>query len=290
MHSTASDGSLSPSEILEAAKKKGLSAVALTDHDTVGGIPEFLDYAKNVPHISAVPGVELSVDFYDYSIHIVGLLIDHKKPSLNRLLSEIRDNRNKRNFLIIEKLQSLGYDITLKEVQEIAGGESVGRPHFARVLVKKQYFSGVQEVFDRCLKKGAPGYCMRKLPSPEEAIKKIHQAGGAAFWAHPMHRGECSKTYVLTVLKTLIKMGLDGIETYYSTFTPEQQKLLLDIAEDFNLLASGGSDFHGENMPGIDLGCGYGNLAVPEDLYVNICRHVKNNANNFKIDSANSNT
>lgn len=268
-HSTASDGSCSPSEIVKIAAEKNLAAVALTDHDTVSGIKEFLNTAEKIPDFTAVPGVEVSVDMDGFEAHIVGLFVNYEHPQLNKLLKEIRFNRDNRNARIIEKLQSLGYDITLDEVLELAGGESVGRPIFAKILVQKAYFSERQEVFDNCLKRGQPGYCARILPKPEKAIQLIHDAGGIAIWAHPVHRRKTGRSYVLKTLTKLIELGLDGIETYYSTFSEYQHKLLRGIAEEFSLLESGGSDFHGTNQPGIELGTGYdkNTMHIPCSIY-----------------------
>ena len=266
VHSNASDGSCTPAELLKIASEKQLAAIALTDHDTVSGIEEFLRESARYD-LDAVPGLEVSVLYKDSAIHITGLFIDHKNQPLMELLGEVRENRDKRNELIIGKLQELGYEITLDEVLGVASGESIGRPHFAKILVEKGYFSYPQEVFDKCLKKGMSGYCPRMLPDPERAIKLIHEAGGMAFWAHPVHRADENLSYVESVLNVFVKLGLDGIEAYYSTFTREQQEMLLRVAEKYNLAVSGGSDFHGENMPGVEMGSGFGGLAVPFSIY-----------------------
>jgi predicted metal-dependent phosphoesterase TrpH len=269
-HSCASDGSCTPTELIDEALEKGLSAIALTDHDTVSGLQEFLEYADEKSDFTAVPGVEISVLNNDKEIHIVGLFIDYKCESLEKLLSEVRENRDKRNLEIIRKLNSLDYDITIEEVTDLAGGESIGRPHFAQILISKGYFETPQEVFDKCLKRGATAYCQRILPSPEDAIREIHNAGGLAIWAHPVYRGRNERSYVRKTLKTLMEMGLDGVEAYYSTFTPYQSRMLLEMAEEFNLLVSGGSDYHGINQPTISLGTGVDNLKVPENILIQL--------------------
>lgn len=275
-HSNASDGSCTPSEIFSLACENGLAAVALTDHDTVSGIPEFLERAAKSPSCEAVPGVEISVDLAGSEVHIVGLYIDYECESLLKLLTEIRVNRDSRNTVIISKLQAMGYDITLKEVNDVAGGESVGRPHFAKILIEKGYFKEPQEVFDRCLKRGASAYCPRKLPSPEEAIREIHNAGGLAFWAHAVYRLKNERYFVRRTIKKLIACGLDGVEAYYSTFTPNQQKMMTEFASEYNLLKSGGSDFHGSNQPSISLGTGINdNLRVPAEILPEIKEKVR---------------
>lgn len=275
-HSNASDGSCTPAELFKLASENGLAAVALTDHDTVSGIPEFLETSRESSSCEAIPGVEISVDLVGNEVHIVGLFIDHECQSLLKLLTEIRGNRDSRNSVIIGKLQNMGYDITLKEVNDVAGGESVGRPHFAKILIGKGYFSEPQEVFDRCLKRGAAAYCPRKLPSPEEAIREIHNAGGLAFWAHAVYRLKNERYFVRRTIKKLIACGLDGVETYYSTFSPAQQKMMIEFASEFNLLKSGGSDFHGSNQPTISLGTGTdGTLRVPAEILIDIKEKIE---------------
>ncbi len=272
-HSTASDGSLSPSEIVRLALSKKLGAIALTDHDTVSGIEEFLGESAKLD-VNAVPGVEVSV-MHENSIHITGLFIDYKNENLQRLLCEIRKNRDSRNILIVAKLEQMGYKITLEEIESVAKGESVGRPHIAKILIGKGYFKQSQDVFDKCLKKGMPAYCPRILPEPGHAIRVIHEAGGIAIWAHPLHRSENSVSYVENILQSLIKLGLDGIEAYYSTFTREQQDMLLKVAGKHGLAVSGGSDFHGDNMSGVDMGAGFGGLSVPFSVYTDLLQRIQ---------------
>ncbi len=266
-HSTASDGTSSPAELLALAQEKRLAALALTDHDTVSGIPEFLRESRKYSAIKAVPGVEVSVKHHEFSIHIVGLFIDYNSEPLEKMLREIRKGRNDRNDLIVLKLQKQGYDITIEEVKALAGGDCPGRPHFARILVSKGYFSSLQESFDKCLKKGRSGYCKRELPMPAEAIENIHKAGGIAIWAHPMSYAEANRKTINKLLKFLVGKGLDGVEAYYPLFSKEQTTCLLELAEKYSLAVSGGSDYHGVNMKGIELGTGDGNLDIPFSVY-----------------------
>ena len=267
IHSTASDGTKTPAEILSLASCKKLGAVALTDHDTIAGIHEFLTESAKYPDVKAVPGVEISLKHYDYSIHVVGLFIDHKSELLNDFLREIRKNRDSRNEMIIAKLRKHGFDISLEEVNAEAGGESAGRPHFASILIRKGYFSEPQEAFDKCLKRGRPGYCDRILPSPAAAVDVIHKAGGIVIWAHPMSHVDADRRTLLKILKFLVGKGIDGIEAYYPSFTLEQNEYLLSLAEKHGLAVSGGSDFHGDNMKGIDMGTGTGTLSIPYSVY-----------------------
>lgn len=267
IHSTASDGTKTPAEILSIASGKNLGAIALTDHDTISGIPEFLVESLKYPAIRSVPGVEISLKHYDYSIHVVGLFIDHKSELLNDFLCEIRKSRDRRNEMILVKLKKHGFNISLEDVKAEAGGESVGRPHFASILVRKGYFSAPQEAFDKCLKRGRPGYCDRELPLPSTAIDVIHKAGGIVIWAHPMSHVDADRRTLMKILKFLVGKGLDGIEAYYPSFSPEQNEYMLSLAEKFSLAVSGGSDFHGDNLKGIEMGNGTGTLAVPYSVY-----------------------
>lgn len=272
LHSTASDGSLSPSELIELAASRNLSAIALTDHDTLSGIPEFMDHATNFPDLIPIPGVEVSVDFAGRELHIVGLFIDYNCQSLEEMLCEIRKNRNARNKLMVQKLQGMGYDITLNEVLEAAGGESVGRPIFAKILIEKGYFSEPQAVFDHCLKRGTPAYCSRVLPSPKDAIAQIHAAKGLAIWAHPLHRSQTDRSYLRKTLTELLQYQIDGIEAYYTSFTGSQTKAVKEVAYEFSIPVSGGTDFHGTNQIGIEIGIGHGNLAVPFSVFHDLQR------------------
>jgi predicted metal-dependent phosphoesterase TrpH len=263
-HSSASDGSFTPSEILEHAYEIGLSAVALTDHDTLSGIEEFLESSKKYKGLEAIPGVEISVGFRSKEVHIVGLFVDYTSESLNELLCEIRKNRNARNERIVEKLQEMGYDVTLQELLDVAGGDSIGRPLLAKILIQKKYFSEVQEVFDKCLKRGAPAYVQRVLPDPEKAIGEIHKAGGIAIWAHPLHRSSNDRNLMRKVLREI--KNIDAIEAYYPSFTPTQTKAVMEVAKEFDIPLSGGTDFHGKNQDRIMLGSGYGDLKIPYEV------------------------
>lgn len=264
-HSTASDGSETPSRLVQLACEAGLSALALSDHDTVSGLDEFLDAAKE-RELLAVPAVELSSMLYNKELHIVGLFIDHKCPALLELLTQNRLEREARNRSMVEKLSNAGYPVTYEELLQVAGGESIGRPHLAQLLIRKGYFKEPQEVFDKCLKRGTRTFTPRKLPSPEICIRAIHQAGGLAIWAHPIYRQAGERSFLKKFLRKLKGMGLDGVEGYYSLFSAEQCALVAEMAEANGLLVSGGSDFHGRNQPGLYLGSGYGSLNVPWEL------------------------
>lgn len=276
VHSTASDGTETPSKLVEMAKNTGLSAIALTDHDTVSGVQEFLEAGQG-SGMKVIPGVEISTWDRSKELHIVGLFIDPENRELVSFLESMRNERALRNRLIIHKLQTMGYSITEDEVSVVAGGESIGRPHIARVLVEKGYFEGIQDVFDTLLKRGKRGYIARSLKRPPAVCQLIHDAGGVAIWAHPVsgqHSGE--RAYIKKMLKGLIPAGLDGIETMYTTFNRNQTALLDELAETNGLLRSGGSDYHGYTRPFTKLGTGGGCLSVPDSFLETIETYIQN--------------
>lgn len=261
-HSTASDGSDTPAKLLKNAESAGLAAVALCDHDTVSGLEEFEKAAESSP-LEAIPGVEISTMLFKKEVHIVGLYVDRKSEYIQAPLAQLRQNRIERNNKLIERLYNAGFRITPEDVAEFAQGESVGRPHIARALVKKGYFETVQAAFAKCLKRGTPFYIPRQFLPPDESIRIIHEAGGLAFWAHPMHERRGDRAFLRKFLKEMMQWGLDGVEGCYSLFTERQQAISQSVAEELGLLLSGGSDYHGSNQPTIALGTGLGNLHVP---------------------------
>lgn len=270
-HSSASDGTLSPGELIALAARQNLTAVALTDHDTVSGLEEFIAAARETT-VYPVPGVEISAFYNNREIHLAGLFIDSHNQNLLELLKQMRIDREERNNVILNKLRSLGYHISEEEILEEAGGECVGRPHFAGALMKKYDFESRQDVFDQCLKRGTPGYSPRKLPPPDKVIEVIHEAGGLAVWCHPIYRTKGERSFVRKMLKLLVPMGLDAIEAYYSIFSTQQTQMLLTMAQEFGIAVSGGSDFHGDNQPHIKLGSGDGNMEIPDDVFFSLAK------------------
>ncbi len=266
LHSSVSDGTLPPVELIDLAASAGLAAVALTDHDTTAGIPEFIQAAAKHPEILAIPGVEISCMLEHREIHILGLFIEWENLVLGEFLTKIRADRHERNLAVIERLAATGYKVSLEEIQSVSRGEVIGRPHFAKVIKDKYGFNTLQDVFDCCLKRGRPGYCPRRLPSPAETIAAIHAANGIAVWAHPIYRNHNEKSWGRRGLNALAPLGLDGVEAYYTLFNGEQTKILLHLAAEFNLVVSGGSDFHGDNSPGVLPGVGNGGLDIPFSL------------------------
>ena len=263
-HSTFSDGSLTPEQLIAEAAKIGLAALALTDHDTTAGLPRFLAAAADTA-VRAVPGVELSVDCSSGVMHMLGYWMDLANPELVRQMEWIRDGRAMRNRTMLEKLNALGFAMTWAEVQAFAGEDVVGRPHFAQVMLQKGYAKDKNEAFDKWLGDGKPGYADRPRLTAEVAVALIRQAGGVAVLAHPysLHVG---KDAMASLLIELAAAGLAGVECYYSEHSADLTKEYLAMARQANLVPTGGSDFHGEVSPGIHLGVGFGGLCVPDEV------------------------
>jgi predicted metal-dependent phosphoesterase TrpH len=264
LHTTHSDGSLSPTQVLGLAHKAKVTALAITDHDIVSGIPEAIAAGAELG-IDVIPGVEISSCIDTSELHILGYCIDWQDPELIRRLTTLRESRHTRNPQIIERLRSLGLDVTYDEVRALAGTDSVGRPHIARLLMDKKYVTSAKDAFDRYLAEGRPGYVARELPKPADAIAWIRAAGGVAVLAHPTW-AKVSGEGLNTLLTTLKGDGLGGIEVHYSTHTKRQTTEYLDLAKRLNMLVTGGSDFHGVTKPNIEVGTGRGDLKVPEKL------------------------
>ena len=264
LHTTHSDGSLPPAEVVTLAHEAKVSALAITDHDITTGLPEAMAAGERLG-IEIIPGIEVSSRYGESELHVLGYFLRWKDDLLNQRLTTLRESRHRRNPQIVERLQALGIDITYEEVRAVAGSDSVGRPHIARVLMDKKVVTSAKEAFDRFLANGKPAYVPRDLPTPAEAIRWIKDAGGLAVMAHP--------TWVKTVQGTLTDLtrelkdaGLDGVEVHYSTHTPKQTREYLDLAKTLGLLVTGGSDFHGLTKPDIDVGIGRGSLHVPDHL------------------------
>jgi 3',5'-nucleoside bisphosphate phosphatase len=264
LHTTHSDGSLSPTEVLRLAHKARVTALAITDHDIVSSIPEAMAVGAELG-IEIIPGVEISSCVGASELHILGYCIRWQDPGLNQRLAALRESRHTRNPQIIERLRSLGLDITYEEVRTLAGTDSVGRPHIARLLMDKKYVTSAKDAFNLYLAEGRPAYVARELPQPADAIAWIRAAGGVAVLAHPTW-AKVSGEGLFTLLKTLKMGGLGGIEVHYSTHSKRQTTEYLDLAKRLDLLVTGGSDFHGITKPDIEVGTGLGDLKVSERL------------------------
>lgn len=281
MHSNFSDGSQSPSELVNEAKSLGLRAIALTDHDTVDGLPEFMNEDKNSSVIT-VPGVEISVDTKlpnNGHMHILGLFIDYEDQELKSKLDYLKIHRNERAEKIIKALGNLGIEITLDELFLEAGEVSIGRPHIAKILLRKKVVSSIQEAFERYLAKGKPAYVEKVKFGEQDAIRMIKDANGLAILAHPhlMHFNTLKET--TQKILSLRSFGLDGIEVYYPGLHPKYTELLQLFALENDLALSGGSDYHGKNKDGIKMGTGKGYLFVPDQIYSDLKERWENGRN-----------
>ena len=264
LHTTHSDGSFNTSDVMAFAKEAGVTALAITDHDIVDGIPEAMA-AGALLNIEVIPGVEISSLQGENELHILGYFFNWKDETLNQRMMTLRDSRHTRNPQIIRKLNELGVDLSYEEVRRLAGTESVGRPHIARVLMNKGVVASAKEAFDRYLADGRPAYVPRELPPPEEAVAWIREAGGIPVLAHPTWVKQSGEG-LDRLLDQLKSFGLGGIEVHYSTHSPRQTEDYLSLAKRLDLLVTGGSDFHGVTKPDIAVGRGRGDLKVPEKL------------------------
>ena len=267
-HSRMSDGSMTPTELVIHASQKNVYAIALTDHDTVKGLDEAQAQAE-ISGIELVPGVEVSTESVS-QIHIIGLYIDRHNAEMNNTFEKMQKERAQTNLKYLEKLSEHGFPITQKELDDLVPLGGIGRAHYAKIMQKHGWVSSVKEAFDKYLGVGMPCYVKREVISTEEAIELVHKAGGLAFFAHP-HQTKLSTDEIYRLAKHLRDCGLDGIEGYYSEYSPEMHKLFMDMADDLGMIVSGGSDFHAQMKPHIEIGSGIsGNLHIPYSVLDNI--------------------
>ncbi|MBI2864131.1 MAG: PHP domain-containing protein [Chloroflexi bacterium] len=256
-HTTASDGVLSPTELVDLAASRGLKILAITDHDSTEGIEEALEAARFHPNLQIVPGIEIGTDVTNGEVHILGYLLDYHNPSFQEQLKVMRESRQGRGKRIVAKLANLGIKIEWKRVQEIAGGGSVGRPHIAQAMFERGYIPSLQEAFIKYIGRTGPAYAERYKLTPLEAVKLIARVGGLPVIAHP---GDIQSLEAL--VKKLKPAGLVGIEVYYDGYPPEVMNDLRKLAERHGLIPCGGSDFHGRT-PGAESELGSTKVPMP---------------------------
>lgn len=269
VHSNASDGTLTPNEVVERAIQKGLSAIALTDHDTIDGVEEAMNAAKLAAkqdkQIRIIAGTELSVAYKNRDIHILGLFLDIHQREFQDFLNIAKEGRVNRNRKMVENLRNAGINITMDDLLKDNHEAVITRAHFAKYLVATGVVKTKEDAFRRFLDSSTPYYVARTFFSPEDAIRMIHSAGGIASLAHPLlykyNRNEVEKLVIY-----LKSFGLDALETYYSSHTDADEYFVRNLARRQGLLMTGGSDFHGANKPDIELGTGRGRLKVPAEL------------------------
>lgn len=264
VHSNVSDGTFTPKELVLYAKEKGLSAFALTDHDTVRGISEAEEAAKG-EDLELIPGVEISSEYRGGDIHILGLYIDYRKASFLDALQKFIEAREKRNVEMAEKLSQYGFPVTMEQMYAVYSKAVITRAHFAKYMKAKGYVSSCEEAFEKYIGKNGPCYVPRTMIQPKEAIRLIREAKGIPVLAHPL-------LYHLTLeeleemIEELKEWGLQGIEVFYSMNQEGDESLVASLAKKWGLVMTGGSDFHGSTKPHIDLGVGRGDLCVWESL------------------------
>lgn len=266
-HSTVSDGTDSPGLVVEMARTAGLTALALTDHDTLEHV-QVAQAAAQACGVRLVPGCEISCELEGRApgtMHLLVYFVDDGAGPLQGRLGELQTGRNERNEKIVETLRARGLDVTIDDVHRKAGPGSVGRPHVARVLMEKGYVSSIQEAFDVWLARGRPAYYERPRLAPETAIELAHQSGGVCSIAHPATLG-LDGDALDAFIAALTDTGLDALECEYGAYTSEERSGWRVLAERHGLALTGGSDYHGENKPGLALGVGRGDLRVPDEL------------------------
>jgi len=241
IHSTASDGRLSPAEIVRKAVEGGLAVIAISDHDTIDGITLAQAAAKDFPWLIFIPGVELSTDYPEGEVHVLGYFIDYTDPELKAVLERMRNSRRERAQGMITKLGDLDIHIEWQRVQEIAGSGSIGRPHIAQAMLEKGYIASIKEAFTKYIGRGGPAYVERKKRTPQEAVRLILRASGLPVLAHPFTASRDPEA----LIAELKAAGLIGIEAYYNGYNADEVNKLVGLANKYSLVATGGSDYHG---------------------------------------------
>jgi len=288
VHSTRSDGTYTPKELVDYAVLKGLKAFALTDHDTVDGLDDAIQYAealrqkqaenlqaaacdkaacKHIPEV--IPGIEFSTEYQGRDIHIVGLYIDYKDKEFTRYLQSFIDSRTLRNQKMCRLLTEAGIDISYDKLLEEFPGSVITRAHYAKYMLNHGYIKSIKEAFERYVGDNCPYFVPREKVTPAQAVELTLKAGGVPVLAHPILY-HMSDARLDKLVAELTESGLMGIEAIYSTYCAADERKIRNVAKKYKLLISGGSDFHGSNKPGLDLGVGYGKLYVPDEVLDNI--------------------
>lgn len=266
-HSTCSDGTLTPTQVIIAAKEAGLSAIALTDHDTISGLQEAAEAGKKYG-IEVVTGIEFSVTS-DTEMHLLGLDFNMDCPEITKILDEMIYQREVRNNKVVELLKEINIHITVEDILAESTSKVTGRSQIAKAMLKKGYVSSITEAFDKYLKHGRPAFVQRTTLSPETAIKIIKQCGGKSSLAHLNQTGKTDEE-LYNILSHLKSAGLDAIEGYHTEYTDEISERYRKIASETGLKITGGSDFHGANKDGYNIGKGKGNLKIPYSVLENL--------------------
>ena len=259
-HTTASDGTLSPRELVHEAARRGLRVLAITDHDSTEGLAEAMDEAERHRPLQIVPGIEINCDVEGAEIHILGYCVDYLAPWFQTFCREQREERRQRVHRMAQRLGELGMPIDPDEVLALVQEGSAGRPHVAQVMVRRGYVRSTREAFDRYLGAGKPAHVQRKRVRPGDAVRLVRQAGGVPVFAHP---GLAAKD---ELIPALVLAGMMGIECYYTEHSAAQTAGYVQMCRDLDLVATGGSDFHGPRIRAAALGTPAVSLAVWEAL------------------------
>jgi predicted metal-dependent phosphoesterase TrpH len=239
LHTTASDGTLTPTELVKLLAGNGLKLIAITDHDSLEGIAEAKRELANHPQMTLIPGVEISADMDESEVHVLGYHLDENDPDLHEVLVNFRKGREGRGEQMVEKLNEMGFAISWERVVELAQGGAIARPHVARALLEKGYITELKEAFDNYIGRGGPAYVSREKMSPEESVELIRKFGGVPVLAHPTYTKDPE-----SLVASLVPKGLAGMEVYYKSYNEETVQSLLEISQRHGLLALGGSDYH----------------------------------------------
>ncbi len=273
-HSTASDGTLAPADVVRLAKQSGLVGLALTDHDTTAGLAEAAATAKELG-VQFIPGIEISCEVpRPATMHVLGYGVDIESPQLKELTGQLIAGRDDRNPRIIARLNELGVAITLEEAEQQAGGDVLGRPHIAAVLLRKGYVSSIKQAFDKYLGQGAPAYVDKERLTPREAIERIRESGGLPVLAHPVQLRTSNDGELERVVKDLLDLGLVGLEVIHSDHDARLIENYTNLADRLGLIKTGGSDFHGSNKKDIELGIARGRR-IPREFYDMLIERLK---------------
>ncbi len=275
VHSNQSDGTYTPAQLVQYAAKKGLTAFALTDHDTTQGLDAAIASARQ-HFVTVIPGIEFSTVYEEKDIHILGLFIDYKAPVFLSALADFVASRERRNEKMCQKLREYaGMDIHYKKLLQAFPGAVITRAHYARYMLDHGYVGSMAEAFERFIGDRAPCFIPREKVTPMQAVKLIRQAHGVPVLAHPPLY-HMSDARLEGLVDTLADCGLAGIEALYSTYTAGEEAHMKSLARQYGLLITGGSDFHGSNKPDIDLGTGRGSLHVPDSILEDLHKYQEN--------------
>ena len=254
LHTTHSDGTLTPTEVVDLCAARGLRVISVSDHDTTNGLPEAMQAAERHPDLTIIPGIELSTDIPGNEIHILGYFVDHYDESLQRILEEFREGRLNRGRRMVRNLNDMGVGISWERVQEIAGDASIGRPHIAQALVEGGYVEYSKDAFDKYIGRNGPAYAERPKLTPEDAVRLLIEHNALPVIAHPTYSASKSdRTGIPSLSKILANLkaaGIVGMEVYYGDYTRDQVAMLRELADEFGLIPCGGSDYHALGNPG----------------------------------------